>query len=80
VAETGMTFYRKKAGLTQAQLAVRLGIDEGRMSRIENGIEIPSAGEVDQFVEILGVPPTYIFDKRLLELVAERFRAAEAAS
>lgn len=72
---TGMRFYRERAGLKQAELAARLGTDPGRMSRIETGAEIPSAAEVDLLVEILEIPPTYLFSRHVLAEVAERARA-----
>ena len=79
MAGTGVRYYREVAGLKQAELAVRLETDPGRMSRIETGAEIPTAAEVDKLVEALGVPPTYLFSKHLLAEVAERSRAAAAS-
>lgn len=73
---TGLSFYRKRKGLTQATVAQRLGIDEGRMSRIESGDQVPTPSEVDQLVELLGVTPNYLFSKNILAEVAERARAA----
>jgi transcriptional regulator with XRE-family HTH domain len=80
MAETGIRFYRGRKGLSQAAVAETLGLDGGAMSRLETGGLIPTAEQVDKLVELLGVPPTYLFSKHILAEVAERARAAEAAS
>lgn len=80
VAETGISFYRKRKGLTQLALGNELGIDDGTMARIENGHHIPTAPQVDKLVEVLEVPPSYLFSKHILAEVAERARSAEAAT
>jgi len=79
---TGVRFYRGRRGLSQATVADALGLDGGAMSRLETGDLIPTAGQVDRLVELLGVPPTYLFSKHILAEVVERDRATktEAAS
>lgn len=77
---TGMAYYRKKAGLTQVALAKAIGTDEPRLIRIEKAVEIPTEEEVDKLVDLLGVPPSYIFDKRILDVIASRSVERRAAS
>ncbi len=77
---TGVGYYRKLKGLTQLALAQRLGIDDGAMSRLETGSWIPTAKQVDELVDALGVPPSRLFSRHILDEVAERARAAEAAA
>lgn len=76
---TGLVYYRKRKRLTQAVVATRLGVDAGVMSRLEAGSMIPTSVQVDTLVEVLGVPPSYLFSKHILAEVAERSQA-EAAS
>ena len=79
MAQTGIGFYRKRKKLRQIDVATAIGTTESRMSRIEVGQEIPTAGEVDKIVALLEVPPSYLFSNHVLNEVAERSRA-EAAS
>ena len=73
---TGIGFYRKRKGLTQAAVAEALDIDGGSMSRLESGESIPTAAQVDKLVELLEVPPGFLFSKNVLAEIAERSRAA----
>ena len=60
--EEAYTFYtsqilfqtRKEARLTQAELAKRIGADKSYISRIENGITIPSVATFYRIVSALG--------------------------
>ena len=52
---------REKHGLTQAQLAVRCGIDQGDISRIERGSTSPTARTLQRIAEALDA------DVRLVE-------------
>ena len=45
---------REKHGLTQAELAVRCGIDQGDISRIERGATSPTARTLQRIAEALG--------------------------
>jgi transcriptional regulator with XRE-family HTH domain len=76
VAGTGLAHYRTRKGLTQARVAQTLGIDAGRMSRMEAGEIIPTPEELDKLVAILEVTPNYLFSKHILAEVAERARAS----
>lgn len=44
---------RKKAGITQSQLAEKIGVQQKDISRWENGIVIPSAQRLKQIAETL---------------------------
>lgn len=77
--KSGIEYYRDQKGLTQKQVADAVGTTEQRMGRIELGREIPEAAEVDKLVELLEVPPTYLFSKHILAEIAERARAKSAA-
>lgn len=78
MAGTGVTFYRGRKAVKQAELAEQIGTDPGRMSRIEAGAEIPTAEEVDRLADLLEVPPSRLFSKHVLAEVAERARAEVA--
>jgi ribosome-binding protein aMBF1 (putative translation factor) len=45
---------RERAGLTQAELAERTGIDQGDLSRIERGSTSPTARTLQRIAEALG--------------------------
>ena len=45
---------REQHGLTQAELAVRCGIDQGDISRIERGATSPTARTLQRIAEALG--------------------------
>ena len=49
--------YRKKLGLTQAQLGARCGITAGAVSSYENGVTVPRRGVVEKLARALGVAP-----------------------
>jgi transcriptional regulator with XRE-family HTH domain len=78
VAASGIAFYRGRKGLKQAELATALGLAGPQMSDMENGSRIPTPEQVDKLVELLEVPPTYLFSKHVLAEVAERSRAEAA--
>ncbi|MCB2211531.1 helix-turn-helix domain-containing protein [bacterium] len=52
-----MREYRRRAGLTQQQLADRAEIDRATVSLIENGREEPRADTVRRLATVLGVNP-----------------------
>ncbi len=47
--------YRKLAGLTQEQLAERVGVTPETISRLERGVAIPSLARIDDVAQALGV-------------------------
>lgn len=46
---------RKNAGLTQAELAKRIGADKGYISRIERGITIPTVATLYKIAAAMGL-------------------------
>lgn len=50
--------YRKRAGLTQAQLADRIGIHRDTYSRIESGRQYLTEGMQCRIAYALGIPPS----------------------
>ena len=45
---------RKKARLTQTELADRIGVDKSYISRVERGITVPSVATLYKIVAALG--------------------------
>ncbi len=46
---------RRRAGLTQAELAERAGVPKSTVGRIESGARIPSTGMVERLVRAAGL-------------------------
>lgn len=46
---------RKKAGLTQSQLADRIGADKSYISRVERGITVPSISTFYRMIAAMGL-------------------------
>ena len=46
---------RKKAGLTQAELAERIGAEKGYISRIERGLIVPSVSTLYRIASAMGL-------------------------
>lgn len=46
---------RKNAGLTQAELAKRIGADKGYISRIERGLTVPTVATLYKIVTAMGL-------------------------
>lgn len=76
MAGTSIPHYRDRKGLTQAKLAESVGVDVPTMSKIENGIIVPTPEQVDTISERLDVQPSLLWSKGMLAVVAERARAA----
>ncbi len=51
---TSMSSSRKKNGLTQAELAARIGVDRITIARYEAGTRSPSPGVAERIAEVLG--------------------------
>lgn len=62
--ELNIAFYRKKAGLTQLQLAEKLDIDRSHMSAMELATVGVSLDVVFRLCRILDVKPSELFDFR----------------
>jgi transcriptional regulator with XRE-family HTH domain len=52
---------RKEAGLTQADLAERLGVEQPTVQRWEGGRREPSLSTLEQIARVLGVSPSAFF-------------------
>jgi transcriptional regulator with XRE-family HTH domain len=63
--------YRRRAKLSQLQLAERVAISRSRMSQLEGGQVVPSFDEMERIAQTLGTIPGTLFDPRLVELVTE---------
>lgn len=46
---------RKRAGLTQAQLASRIGAEKGYISRIERGLTVPTVATLYKIASAMGL-------------------------
>ena len=62
---------RKAKGLTQEQLAERLGIGTSNISYIETGKFAPSMENFEKLVEILGVEPSELYTFTTLKTAQE---------
>ncbi len=49
---------RKNAGLTQAELAKRIGADKGYISRIERGLTVPTVSTLYKIAAAMGLRVT----------------------
>ena len=63
--------YRKKYGLTQAQLAERVNIDDKHISCIENGKNFPSADLLERISNALNIEPKDLFEFYYLQDVPD---------
>lgn len=59
-----LTYERLKMGLSKAELARRSKIDQGLISKIENGRVIPYRVELERIGKVLKIP-----EEKLLEVV-----------
>lgn len=66
--------YRRRRGLSQVQLAERIGVSRSRMSQLEGGQVIPAFEEIERLATTLETIPGMLFDPRLVELVDEHTR------
>ena len=49
-----VTGLRKRSGLTQAELAARVGTDRGGDLRLENGLRVPGYETLDRVAAVIG--------------------------
>lgn len=54
--------YRQKYGMTQFQLAEKLGIDDKHLSRIELGKNMPQATVISKLAEVFQIEPKTLFE------------------
>jgi transcriptional regulator with XRE-family HTH domain len=52
---------RREAGLSQAEVAARMGTSQGAVSRVESGRVTPTLEFVDRFARAIGTPVTVVF-------------------
>ena len=55
--------HRKKLGITQYELATKVGVDPKYISRIETGMSYPSLSVVERIFDILNVNIGYLFEE-----------------
>ncbi len=51
------------AGIRQNQLAKLVGIDEGYLSRIVNGVRVPKQQLRQEIAQVLGCDPDWLFER-----------------
>jgi transcriptional regulator with XRE-family HTH domain len=54
--------YRLEAGISQEELAARMKVEQGYISRLEGGIRNPTIDTIAQLAEALGVTPSLLFE------------------
>ncbi len=54
--------YRQKYGMTQFELAEKLGIDDKHLSRIELGKNMPQASTISKLAEVFNIEPKALFE------------------
>ncbi len=72
----GIRVMRKRAGMTQAQLAERAGVNQHHISRWEKGRVEPSRANLERVADALGVLP---WELHLAQEMVERSRVVEKA-
>jgi transcriptional regulator with XRE-family HTH domain len=55
---------REAAGISQEELAARMGVEQGYVSRLERGGKNPTIVTIWHAAEALGVPPAVLFRAR----------------
>lgn len=63
-----ITYFRINVGWNQKQLALELGVDPSRISRIERGLAKPLFEEVERIGMLLGQPLAHFDTKRPVQL------------
>jgi transcriptional regulator with XRE-family HTH domain len=53
---------REAAGLSQEELAARMGVEQGYISRLESGDRNPTIVTISQAADALGVRPSVLFE------------------
>jgi transcriptional regulator with XRE-family HTH domain len=74
---------RKAAGITQATLAEAIGLESETVSRIENGVRLPSIEKLVEIADFFQVPVATFFEKVAIsrkqqntQLLAEKITVA----
>lgn len=61
---TGLKVFRIRQGLTQKQMAEKLGISESHYSGIERGVQNPSYTVIEAFTKVFGAENVKIMTER----------------
>lgn len=56
-------YYRKKAGLTQAELAEKVAISTNHLQRIETAVSVPSLPRLLDIADALGISAEKLFQQ-----------------
>lgn len=62
-----ITGLRKKARMTQAELANRLGFTDKAVSKWERGLSLPDAPTLKELADLFGVEVNYLFEPHLYD-------------
>lgn len=61
---TGLKVFRIRKGLTQKQMAEKLGISESHYSGIEQGVQNPSYTVIESFTKVFGAENVKVMTER----------------
>ena len=61
---TNIKYYRKQAGLSQAEFAQKMGVAQSAVSQWESGKRIPTVDTVIRIAEVLEIPPEKLISKQ----------------
>ena len=75
-ARSSIRFWRERAGLSQRELAEKIGVRSDQMSRFETGDALPTLAQVEAIALALGCAPTSLYSENALHAISE----AEAAA
>jgi transcriptional regulator with XRE-family HTH domain len=64
--------FRVSAGLSQEELAARIGVEQGYVSRLEAGSRNPTIVTIWHAAEALGVRPASLFEAPRREVVSRK--------
>lgn len=68
---------RKAAGLTQSALAEKMGVSDRAVSKWENGICLPDAGNMPALCQLLGITINDLFSGEAVDMNESEARATE---
>jgi transcriptional regulator with XRE-family HTH domain len=71
-----ITGLRKKARLTQAELANKLGFSDKAVSKWERGLSLPDAPTLKELADLFGVDVDYLFASHVYDPLDERSEQA----
>jgi transcriptional regulator with XRE-family HTH domain len=71
IIATNITGLRKKANMTQAELADRLGFTDKAVSKWERGLSLPDAPTLKELADLFGVDVDYLFETHVYDPLDE---------